>query len=97
MPAFGIKLLGLGRMTLDPPEWLTAFDPDAHAPGRPYPTGMVESDADPAKAMRFDSGADALEFTMQQSTVCPFRPDGEANRPLRAFTVEIEALPEEVQ
>lgn len=97
MPAIGIKLVGIGLRSIDPPEWVTGFDVDAHAPDSLYPTGLVDSDVDPAKAMRFDNAADALEFTMQRSTVCPFRPDGEENRPLRAFTVQIEALPEEVQ
>lgn len=41
------------------------------------------------EAMRFDSARDALEYWKTQSQTVPFRPDGEPNRPLTAFTIEI--------
>jgi len=40
-------------------------------------------------AKRWPSHRDALEEWRRQSTRWPRRPDGKANRPLTAFTVEI--------
>jgi hypothetical protein len=40
-------------------------------------------------ALRFPTGAAALECWRRQSPTHPFRPDGEPNRPLTAFSVEI--------
>lgn len=39
-----------------------------------------------------DAGA-ALAYWKRQSTVRPLRPDGKPNRPLSAFTVEIQDAP----
>lgn len=85
---FGIKIVALGNQPFQPPEWVTAYDPNAHD-GR----GDSASSADPAKALRFDTLGEAWEFWRQPSTVRPVRPDGQPNRPLTAFTVSIEALP----
>jgi hypothetical protein len=83
----GIKVLGLGSRLLDTPQWVVSYDPDA---GRTeYPTGDLLTDEDPAKAKRFQSKAEAIKFTRQQSKNVPYRPDGYPNRPLTAFTVEI--------
>ena len=40
--------------------------------------------------MRFVSIAEAMEYWRTVSTTVPFRPDGKPNRPLTAYTVEIE-------
>lgn len=94
MTSFGLKIL-------DGPlagEWVQTFDPDASAYDPPrYPTGSGSSTADPAKALRFDDPGEALEYWHQPSTVVPLRPDGKPNRPLTAFTVTVEELPEEVR
>lgn len=91
---YGILILGLASAGfLDEPEWLVSFDPNDHAPGKPYPTGFCYSDIDPAKAKRFKNKVDAWQFWNIQSDKVPFRPDGKPNKPLTAFTVEIKALP----
>lgn len=94
--SYGIKLLAVGKYgpLWDPVEWLVSFDPDAHAPNALYPTGSVEADPDPARAMRFETFAEATELILTQSTVCPLRPDGERNLPLMAFTTEVVQIPD---
>ena len=89
----GILILALGRRKLPNPEWVVEFSPDT--PGRfDYPTGDLITNVDPAKAKRFDDKAQAFRFVRQQSKNVPLRPDGLPNRPLTAFTVSIEELPE---
>jgi hypothetical protein len=46
----------------------------------------------PAWALRFENGGDAMRFWRQQSILQPLRDDGKPNRPLTAFTVEIGEL-----
>lgn len=46
----------------------------------------------PHRAMKFKSLADALAAYKKQSKVQPYRDDGEPNRPLTAFTVEIRRI-----
>lgn len=65
------------------------FDPDAHAPGRLYPTGTVVSTFDLGEAKRFETFKEAYDFITQQSTVTPLRPDGEKNRPGTVLSIEI--------
>jgi hypothetical protein len=77
-----------GLRTIDG-AWLRSFDPDVHGPGKPYPSGDAKFTVNPAKALRFATTGEAFEFWRQQSRVCPLRPDGEPNRPLTAFTIEI--------
>lgn len=86
--SFGLQLLD--------GQWIEWFDPDASATDPPsYPTGDGAATMDPAKALRFDTAADALAFWKQTSRVVPMRPDGKPNRPLTALTVTVEQLPEE--
>jgi len=73
----------------DKPHWLVNYDPDAHAPGQQYPTGMVETSPDVQKAMRFKSHPEAWKLWNTQSRTVPLRPDGRPNKPLTAFTVSI--------
>jgi hypothetical protein len=93
---YGILIVAVGKTgpTLDPPEWVTLYDPDGGDPDVEYPTGALESDVDPAKALRFDSSVEASECWRRQSTRTPLRPDGRPNRPLTSLTVEIKKLPE---
>jgi len=51
--------------------------------------GDVAGTFNPQEALQFDSSADAMKFWRQQSTVRPLREDGQPNRPLTAFSVEI--------
>lgn len=93
---WGIQLLEVlhsGRL-IDPPMWLTAFDPDADEPGA-YPTGKIEASTDPAKAMRFGSPPEAAELYLRASTVTPLIPGtAHVNRPLAAMRIEISKLPD---
>jgi hypothetical protein len=63
--------------------YLASFDPDAHD-GR----GSVSTTADQRFALIFHSNRAAFDWWTMQSTVRPFRADGQPNRPLTAYTVE---------
>jgi hypothetical protein len=93
MSDYGIKLVAINGALIEPPEWLTVYDPDEGDPNLPYPTGVFESSTSPEHALRFSSFFDATECYKRQSIRTPLRPDGEPNRPLTAFTVQIEQLP----
>jgi hypothetical protein len=64
--------------------YLRAYDPDAFD-GR----GLISTTHDPAKAMRFSDLEHAVACWKLQSTVHPRRTDGQPNRPLSAYTVEL--------
>lgn len=81
------KLSGPGAPTDPAGAWLKAYDPEAHE-GR----GSVEWTDDVAQAIAFDSPAQAWAAWDTQSVACPFRPDGEPNKPLRAFSICIAPL-----
>lgn len=66
---------------------LKSFDADAM---EGY--GLVEWTDDVAEARRFQSFTAAMDCWRQDSTVRPLRDDGEPNRPLTAFTIEIVPL-----
>ena len=57
-----------------------------------FPIGMVTFTDDPYKAQSFASAIEALRFWKQEVGNTP-RADGKPNRPLTAFTVEVERLP----
>lgn len=73
-------------------QYLESFDPEMHAPGKPYPTGFAVWTEDPGKAMRFPNKEAAFKYVRQIPKCCPTRPDGKPNRPLMAFTMEIAPL-----
>jgi hypothetical protein len=73
--------------------WLESYDPDGGDPAVAYPTGTFAVTSNPARAMVFPDGAEALRFWRQPSTRTPLRPDGAANRPLTAFTVAVQPVP----
>lgn len=66
-------------------QWLKAYDPNARD-GR----GTVVGTTHRKEAMRFADMLAAMKFWRQTSTVLPVRPDGMPNRPLTAFTIEVE-------
>jgi hypothetical protein len=86
--AFGIFALKYGPDQSDVNGWLESFDPEAND-GR----GFVQFRPDPASAMRFDTAADALAYLATSPASRPLRADGQPNRPLRAFAIEIRELP----
>jgi hypothetical protein len=57
----------------------------------PKGRGILEGTRDRQKALRFDSKEKAFECWQQANGV---RPDGQPNRPLTAFTIEILPLEE---
>jgi len=67
--------------------FIRAYDVDAHG-GR----GSVEFTTDPREAIRFASASLAMEAWRTQSKRVPLRDDGKPNRPLTAYTVEIEQV-----
>lgn len=69
-------------------QFLEWFDFDAYGG-----VGFGHFTADPAKAKRFDTTADAMAFWQTQSTVKPTRPDGLPNRPLTLLTATLEHAP----
>ena len=67
------------------PTWLASFDVDAHDG-----LGRVNGTRHRHEAMRFTDMRAAFEAYRTQSRVRPLRPDGKPNRPLTAYTIEIE-------
>lgn len=70
--------------------YLAAYDVDHRPDGRAvYPCGRAEWTHDLNEALTFDRPGDAFAVWQEQSRLVPYRPDGEPNRPLTAFTVEV--------
>ena len=80
----------IGPFDAPPPEgacWVVEYDPD-QAGGRGVALWTDRKDF----ARRFASVEEAITYYARQSRVLPYRPDGVPNRPLSAFTVEIEPI-----
>lgn len=84
-----LKLVSLAGTAVDPtcslPGYLSFYDLDAYD-GR----GEARVCSDPIDALKFDTILEALECWRQPSEIRPWRFDGKPNRPLTAYTVEIE-------
>lgn len=52
--------------------------------------GYVTTTDDPAEARQFADAAEAIVFYQRQSTVRPIREDGQPNRPLMVYTIEVD-------
>jgi len=86
-----VEAVGISLGDATPPPagaWLRSYDPEAYG-GR----GIADWTVDPAKAMRFKTGSEAMVLYTTRSRTRPSRPDGKPNRPLTAFTVSVEQLP----
>lgn len=70
--------------------WLASFDPEAH---EGY--GEVVFTLIPARIMRFADAAQAMEYIRQVPRARPVRGDGKPNRPLTAYTWQVEEAPVE--
>lgn len=83
-----IRIIGLVNGDPSPLDgkWLKAYDPSVACPGGAYDGGYLEVTDDPSQAMQFPNAGAAIEKWRE-----PFglRADGEPNRPLTAWTVEI--------
>jgi len=66
------------------------FIKDVKFDADPFGGAVIVSTEDRAEAIQFDGVVEAMSFWKTQSHVRPLRPDGEANRPLTAFTVTVE-------
>lgn len=73
-----------GQATPDYNRYVASCDVDAFD-GR----GLLDTVEKPEDAMVFPDVVSALEYWRRQSTVTPLRPDGEPNRPLTAYHVEV--------
>ena len=90
MARYTIRLVALAGEEIGlPPEWLKAYDPDQFEG-----TGGIMSTGDRSKARTFGTITEAWLCWNQVSTVRPRRPDGLPNKPLSAFTIAVEPLPE---
>lgn len=71
-------------VTFEDPRYLEQGDVDAHeGRGDALLTGNID------RALEFDTAEKAFAYWKRIPVARPFRPDGEPNRPLTAFTVEI--------
>jgi hypothetical protein len=78
--------------------YLKSYDAD-YVPDGPtamasWVTGKATFTDDPRDGLRFDNMAAAFECWKRQSTVQPLRPDGRPNRPLTAYTITFETVPD---
>ena len=82
-----MRLIGFpdGSWLADRPTYLLTCDVEAYDG-----MGKVDTTEDRSKAMRFDDPGAAMTYWRRQSIVRPYRDDGKPNRPLTAFTIEIE-------
>jgi hypothetical protein len=72
-------------------KYVKEYDPNYYFEGR-YEGGWLRLTEDPKQAKNFDSFKEAYDYWMQQAPAPhDVRPDGKPNRPLTAWTVEIEA------
>ncbi len=69
--------------------FLKAFDPEAAGIPGVHPTGEAIFTEHVGEAMRFKSRGAAFDYWRQRSKTCPHRPDGEPNRPLTTFSIEM--------
>lgn len=91
-----IRILGLvnGGKTPFDGKYLVHYDPStAGFDDNGYPmTALIEASADPQYAARFKTADEAMEYWRMTSG--RIREDGEPDRPLTAFTVEILEAPQ---
>lgn len=80
-----MKLIALNDRPVD--QYLKAYDPEAHD-GRGTVDGCLNLD----DAMKFPTAEAAMRLWRTVSTTRPKRADGQPNRPLSAFTVEIKRV-----
>lgn len=67
--------------------YLKSYDPDGN-----NGFGDIEITIEPSEAMLFEDSGKAMEEWKRVSTVRPLRTDGKPNRPLSAYTVQIESI-----
>ena len=80
-----MRIVGVNDPWPGPAVYLAAFDIDANE-GR----GEVWVTRQPEHAMIFASAQETLTTWRRHSKIRPLRPDNRPNRPLTAYTIEIE-------
>lgn len=75
-----------GETTRDDGRFLLSYEPHSGPHGRFVTTSRINA------AMVFDDAVKAIECWQQISTSNPTRPDGKPNRPLTAFTIEVQKV-----
>ncbi len=70
-------------------KYVAAYDPAYHPAGEKYDGGLLVVVDTPAEAMQFADAGEALEKWREAYGI---RADGKPNRPLTAFTVEVEKV-----
>lgn len=71
-------------------QYVVSYDPEFHLPDGSYDGGDLVCTPDPAQAGRFDTAAAMALWKSGPTCRCHrLRWDGQPNRPLTAFTVEI--------
>lgn len=92
------RVLGVasqGDLDLDgPPRYLAGYDVDYQPTPNVNLSGIADITKDLAEAMRFPTREAAFAAWSQQSTVLPLRPDGEPNRPLTAYSMTLQEVPQ---
>lgn len=100
MNTYGIRFVAHAWLGMPPPwrdeihagAWLAHFDLDARDG-----IGEVTWTMNSEDALAFPTPGVALAAYRSTSKVRPLRDDGQPNRPLTAFTVSVEALPDAPQ
>lgn len=99
-----IEILGLegtiheGTIKTDKRMFVKNFDPDFKPADATHDaTGMVYSTNNPNDAIQFRTVGEAYLYYQQQSKKYPLKPNGEPNRPLTVFNVEIVPMHEAVK
>lgn len=93
--SFVLRLVGTHFPTTFDGQYLVEYDPDrpgVDPDGSPMLAHIVAS-PDIERAKKFPSAREAMEEWRRISRSVPTRPDGKPNRPLTAFTVEVEKVP----
>ncbi len=80
--------LGFGATDFDG-RYVKAYDPTYQPVGAPYSGGILEVTRDPNQALQFPDVAAAFEKWRQPHGI---RPDGEPNRPLTAWSMEVRTV-----
>jgi hypothetical protein len=82
-----LRILGRGTDIWGPDDrlWLKGYDPEAM-----QGVGRADLTSDPDEAVKFKTAGEAMKLWATQSKLRPLRPDGKPNRPLTAYTVEVE-------
>jgi hypothetical protein len=83
-----IRIIGARNWEFAEPTYLKSYDPDGND-GH----GDIELTNISSEAKQFEPGTTMDEW-MKISTTRPLRPDGKPNRPLSAYTIQTEPIPE---